>query len=302
MKTILISVLLFSQITYGKLLDKTVAIVNDDIITLSQVSRIQKNLSSRMQVSPMLYSKLKKDDKSVALKKVQSILIRKKLAEIGYVINDDQIEQEITSIEKSQGITREALLNFLKGANLTFEEFFEIKREETEYRIFVSNIIRPLVTISEQDVKNNYYKSNQNNKTLNFKYTLVDFSLPKSKFKKGMLKGFKDVLVQFQKSGVLPSNYKDVDTNLLEGLDADGLTNSLKAALKKTDEGSFSKPLSIGGNYHVFFVKSKDLTESSDFQEAKENIRLRLFNDSIESIAKNWFDSESKKYFVKFHI
>ncbi len=302
MKTILISILLFSQITYGKLLDKTVAIVNDDIITLSQVNRIQKNLSSRMQVSPMLYSKLKKDDKSVALKKVQSILIRKKLAEIGYVINDDQIEQEISSIEKSQGITREALLNFLKGANLTFEEFFEIKREETEYRIFVSNIIRPLVTISEQDVKNDYYKRNQNNKTLNFKYTLVDFSLPKSKFKKGMLNGFTDVLVQFQKSGVLPSNYKDVDTNLLENLDADGLTKSLKNALKKTDEGSFSKPLSIGEHYHVFFVKSKDLTESSNFQEAKENIRLKLFNDSIESIAQNWFDSESKKYFVKFHI
>jgi peptidyl-prolyl cis-trans isomerase SurA len=302
MKLTLISILLFSHVAYGKLLDKTIAIVNDDIITLSQVSRIQKNLSSRVQVSPMLYSKLKKDNKSVALKKVQSILIRKKLAEIGYVISDDQIEQEITSIEKSQRITREALLNFLKGAKLTFEEFFEIKREETEYRIFVSNIIRPLVTISEQDIKNSYYKNNKNNKRLNFKYTLVDFSLPKKKFKRGMLSGFNNVLVSFQKSGVLPSNYKDVDTNLLENLNADGLTNSLKKALKNTDEGSFSKPLLIGGSYHVFFIKSKDLTESSSYQEAKEEIRLRLFNDSIETIAKNWFDSESKKYFVKFHI
>jgi peptidyl-prolyl cis-trans isomerase SurA len=300
--TLLSTLLLFTLNSNAVLLDKTISIVNDSVITLSQVKAIKRNLRNYKKVSPFLFADVKKTKKDITLKKVQGILIRKKLSDIGYVISDEQVEQEITSLEKSQRFTRDDLLYFLKDAKINFDQYFELKREEIEYRIFISNIIRPLISISDQDIKNAYYKKNRNNKRLNFKYTLVDFSLNKSKFKKGMLSSFTDVLIKFQSSGVLPQNFKSVETNLIEDISADGLTNSLKKSLKNIDEGEFTKPVLLGGSYHVFFIKSKDLTESSNFAENKELIRNQLFGERLKDFTKNWYDNESKKYFVKFHI
>lgn len=300
---LIISLLIsITTVSHAKLLDKTVAIVNDKIVTLSEINRTKKNLKNLKNVSPILYGELKNNTKEIAKKKIQAVLIRKKLEEIGYVISDEQIEGEISQIEKSQGINRETLLQVIESSGITFEEFFEIKRKEIEFRIFVTNIIRPLVSVTEQDIKNAFYKNNRNNKTLNFKYTLVDFSLSKKKFKKGMLGRFPTTLEQFQKNGILPREYKDVDTNVINDIDEEDLSASIIKTIKNVDEGSFSKPILLGSSYHVFYVKSKDLTESGSFTEAKQYIKAKLLNDAVLSYSLNWFDSESKKYFIKYHL
>jgi len=300
---LIISLLLsISFSAHSKLLDKTVAIVNDKIVTLSEIKRTKKTLKNLKSISPMLYSETKSSTKDIAKKKIQGVLIRKKLEEIGYVITDEQVEQEIVQIEKGQRINRETLLQVISSSGITFEEFFEIKRMEIEFRIFVTNIIRPLVSITEQDIKNAYYKNNRNNKTLNFKYTLVDFSLAKKKFKKGMLKSFTKNLIQFQKNGVLSNNFKDVETNVIKDINEEDLSGKISKNIKSVDEGSFSKPVLLGGSYHVFFVKTKDLTESGNFAEAKQYIKAKLMNDAVLSYSQNWFDSESQKYFIKYHL
>lgn len=299
---LLIFLIFISTNLNAKLLDKTVAIVNDQVITLSQIKRIKDNLGARKSVSPRMYPKATYTNKDLVKKRIQVTLIRNKLTEMGYVINDEQVESEVSSMEKRLGLNREALLDFLNNNNFSFDEYFELIRESIEYNLFVGKIVRPLVSITDQDVKNAYYKNNSANKTLNFKYTLVDFSLPKNQFKKGMLKNFRSTLKKFQQTGVLPENYKEVSTNVIEDISEDGLASKLKRVLKKTDEGSFSKYVLLGGSYHVFFVKSKDLAESSEFLEARQSIQNELFNKSITSISKNWYDSESTKYFIKIYL
>ena len=302
MKISLIISLFLSLSIQAKLLDKTLAIFNDQIITLSQVKRIQSNLGARKSISPMMYNKNKFTNKEIVKKRIQVTLVRNKLTEMGYVISDDQVESEVNAMEKRLGLDREALLSFLKGNNFSFDEYFELIRESIEFNLFVGKIIRPLVSITDQDVKNAFYKNNSKNKTLNFKYTLVDFSLPKSKFKKGMLKRFQPTMKRFQQNGVLPANFKEIDTSVIDDISEEGLTNKLKKILKRTDEGSFTIATAIGDRYHVFFLKSKDVAESSSFLEAKSVIRNKIYSESIKTISKSWYDSQSSKYFIKMYL
>ncbi|MCR9206338.1 MAG: SurA N-terminal domain-containing protein [Halobacteriovoraceae bacterium] len=284
------------------LLDKIVAVVNDRPILLSQIKRVSKNVEARRNISPQIYSKNKYSRKEIIEIKIQEQLLRGKLTEIGYIISDDQVEAQIKNTEDRLGLNRAALLNFLKSNNFSFDEYFELIRSSIEYNLFISRIIQPLISITEQDVKNAYYNKYSGKKRLSFKYELVDFSLPSNKLKKGMLSQFTSILTNFQQTGILPSDFSEVSTNNLGELREGDLNSKLKKLLSSTEEGKFSKPTKIGGQYHVFFVKRKDLVESEDFLRSKNRIRAELFQKSIKSVSTSWFKSEAGKHYIKYFL
>lgn len=304
MKQIKVLILTFLISTQGHaaLLDKIVAVVNSQPILLSQIKRTSENLEARRNISPQIYNKSKYTRRELVDIRINEFLLRDKLTEMGYVISDEQVESQVKATEDRLGLDRSALLNFLRSNNFSFDEYFELIRSSIEYNLFLSRIIQPLISITEQDVKNAYYQKHANNKRLSFKYELVDFSMDRSSFKKGMLNQFKGVLTSFQQTGILPKEFSDVSTNVIGEIREDGLTNDLKKVLKDTPEGKFSEPISIGGQYHVFFIKSKDLVESEDFLVRKNQIRAELFQTSMETIAKSWFKSEADKHYIKYFL
>jgi peptidyl-prolyl cis-trans isomerase SurA len=282
------------------LLDKMIAVFNDKVITLSQIKRVHQNLTARRNISPGVYSKPKYTDSEVSKIIINKHLIREKLAEVGYIINDDQVESQIKSTEKRLRLNREALLQFLKSNNMTFDEYFEIIRETIEYNIFYSRVIRPLISITEQEIKNYYYHNNLKNKTIAFRYNLIDFSMDASKMSSKMKGNFKNMLRKFQTNGVLPNKYSALETNELGNITEEGLTAPLKKLLKRTDEGKFSNPIKMGNDYHVFFIKRKDLVASSDYKKARLKIREQLFQRSASKVTTLWFKREKNKHYIKF--
>jgi len=282
-----------------KLLDKLVAVVNTRVISLSEVSRMEDTLNARKEVSPMVYNEPKYDKKKLLDIVIKSFIIRDKINAQGYVINDDAVESRIKMTEERLGLKRADLLNFLKTKGLTYEEYFEIIRETMEYNVFASKIIAPLVSVTEQEIKNEYYRRNSSNNALSFKYNLVDFYIKESVLVDKNEDRFLSVLKDYQLSGKLPEEYRDLESNNLDQLNEDGLTKELAAILKNTSEGSFSKASSINGYLHVFYVQKKDLVESQDFSRIKEQIQNDIFMEKGQSVTNNWFYREFSNYYIK---
>ena len=291
-----------SQSAHGVLLDKIVGIFNNQTVTLSQVKRMQKNLPARRKISPYIYKKPKYSINQLVELNMKQLLIREELSKAGYVISDDRTEARIKETEKKIGLTRKELLKFLRSGNLTFDEYFELARRTIEYDIFIPRMITPLISVTEQEVKNAFYKKNLKNKTLAFKYTLVDFSIERRFVSKKMRKRFRKVLKKFQTSGILPKKFSKMQTNVLEDIAEGGLTKNLKKILKKTDEGSLTRPILLGEDYHVFFVKKKNLVESRFFSRHKKKIRQQLAEKAAAKIEKEWFKREKLKHFVKYPL
>ncbi|EQC47945.1 SurA N-terminal domain protein [Bacteriovorax sp. BSW11_IV] len=281
------------------LLDKIVAVIDDNVITQSMVSRIKTNIEARRNISPFIYKKSKYTDKEVAEILVHVEVVRNKLTELGVVISDDHVESEIKGKEKALGLSRQELLKFLKNNKTTFDEFFEITREAIEFNQFNSRVIAPLISVTDQEVKNKFFNDNLDNKTLSFKYTLVDFSLDKNIIGKNKT-NFRDALKTFQTSGVIPEKYKNMKTNVLGDITEEGLTAELKKILKQTEEGKLSAPITLYDEVHVFFVKKKDLVESEQFTRVKENIRGQLFTEKALDVTESWYKREVNKHYVKY--
>lgn len=282
-----------------QLLDKIVAVVNTRVISLSEIKRVQETLDARREISAAVYTEKKYDQKELLNILIRSFIIRDKITAQGYVINDDAVESRIKMTEDRLGLKRADLLNFLKGKGLTYEEYFEVIRETMEFNIFAQRIIAPLISVTEQEIKNEYYRRNSTNNALSFKYNLVDFYISESKLIDKNEDRFLAILKDYQLTGKLPEEYKDLESNNLDALNEDGLSPELNKILKQASEGSFSKGISLNNHLHVFYVQKKDLVESLDFLKNKELIQNDIFTSKGKSVTSNWFDREYSNYYIK---
>lgn len=282
-----------------RLLDKIVAVINTRIISLSEINRIEATLEARKEVSAMVYSEKNYTQKELLQIVIKSFIIRDKINAQGYVINDDAVESRIKMTEDRLGLKRADLLNFLKGKGLTYEEYFEIIRETMEYNIFAQRIIAPLISVTEQEIKNEYYRRNSKNNALAFKYSLVDFYIPEEKLIDKNENKFLSVLKDYQLTGKLPEEYRDLESNNLDNLNEDTLSRELANVLKTASEGSFSKAISLNKHLHVFYVQKKDLVESQDYLKFKDQIQNDIFMSKGKSVTSNWFDREFSNYYIK---
>ncbi len=283
-----------------KLLDKIVAVVNTRVISLSEIDRVTATIPARKEISPMIYTEEKYGRKELLNIMINSFIIRDKINAQGYVINDDAVESRIKMTEERLGLKRADLLVFLKGKGVTYEEYFEIIRETMEFNIFAQRIISPLISVTEQEIKNEFYRRNTTNNALAFKYNLVDFYIPEDKLVDRKDQGqFLAVLKDYQLTGKLPEEYRSLESNNLDNLSEDGLSKDLASTLKITSEGSFSTPVLLGGNLHVFYVQKKDLVESQEFLKFKDQIQNDIFMSKGKSVTGNWFDREYANYYIK---
>lgn len=288
-----------AQSNSEKLLDKIVAVINTRVISLSEITRIEETLESRKEISPQIYSEQKYSHEQILETIIRAYIVRDKINAQGYVINDDAVESRIKMTEERLGLKRADLLNFLKSKGITFEEYFEIIRETMEYNIFASRIIAPLISVTEQEIKNEYYRRNSANSALSFKYNLVDFYIPERRLINKDKDAFLAVLKDYQLTGKLPEEYRGLETNSLENLNEDGLSSDLRSILKTTSEGAFSKPILLNGFLHAFYVQKKDLVESQDFTRLKEQIQNEIMTTKGKSVTNNWFDREFANYYIK---
>jgi peptidyl-prolyl cis-trans isomerase SurA len=281
-----------------KLLDKIVAVVNGRVFSLSELTRVEATLPARREISPFLYAKQTYKQPEILNMMVNTFIIRDKLGAQGYVIGDDAVESRIRMTEEKLGLNRDSLLEFLRMKGITYEEYFEVIREAMEYNLFSTRIIGPLVSVTEQELKNEFYKRYSDNKALSFTYNLVDFSVPEDQAGKDTAL-FVQALKDYQITGRLGFGFSDLEASPLDGMKEDGLAPAIAKALGQTPEGSFTPAVVIGGRLHSFFVKNKDLVESQAFLQNKARLEDELFSQKSSSLMSNWFDREYANYYIK---
>ena len=291
--------LFFTTFAEAKLIDKITAIVDDNTITLSQINRVAKNLAIKRNVAPMVYDKASFTSEELVNITINKYLIRLKLTELGYSVTDDQVEAQIKSNEKRLNVDRKSLMNFLKEQGSTFDEYFETLREAIEQSYFINRVISASIAISEQDVKNTYFKNNISDSRLNFKYTLIDYTISKEIFQKHSKEQISDTIKQYRINGILPEAYSTITITNLDEITEEGIAPELKNLLKLTDEGALSSIILLSSSYHIFYILKKDLVESEAFAKQKDIIRDSLFEAAVKNEAQLWIERERNKHYIK---
>jgi peptidyl-prolyl cis-trans isomerase SurA len=302
-------VILAAMITTAKpsaaeeIVDRIVAIVNNDIILQSEVNRALapyiKNIKERGlpgQTEEMMLSRAHED---IFNNLINEKLTTQKAAELGIVADDKEVNAALEQMKTSMLYSEEAFQSFLKETGLTADEYrIQIKNQILKSKLLRMEIKSKTVVTSEEIEA--YYQKSRDEFVSGTQYHLkhIIMQVPKGagpeekaavrakieeihqKIKEGT--PFESMAEQYSQS-----SFANAGGDIGSFAEND-LADELKETIIRTGEGDITPVMETNMGYQIFYIQSIIKSDGSLNDDVAEKIREKLYNEKLDEKFNVW--------------
>ena len=309
---IMICILLFSSRSHAAvLLDRVVAIVNQDVITWSELYKAME-----ADASPKV-KELRDDEKRKIFKENETffletlINVRLQLQEaknMGIRVSDEELQEAIGNIQKKYSMSEAAFGESLKIEGFTYAEYKKRLREQIIISKLVNMEIRNKIVITDEDLKK-FATENKEVLENTERYKISQILLKKQKDtdnskieeKAGELLrkieqggSFSDLAQQYSED---PSAKAGGDLGLLKKSQLNKIFIDILSGMKP---GDVSKPFWTESGLHIIKLESR--AEAKNKDEAREEAKNILINKIYAERFNAWIKSLREKSFIEVKL
>ena len=302
--------LCFCFTTIGKTVEKTLATVNGEMITLLDLKETQKRVKSGLMNHFTILSLFKKNELIRNNKKMLKYLIYEKLINSAIdkqenrpELNNAQIQTEIKNIRKQSGLNKKAFSQRLVQNNFTASSYKIFLKKELLRKQLIQMKVIEKVRISDQDLNDYAVKTQGKPLFGSFEYELAYLLFPLTK--KGLQAANETHKLLFKNSELFDQwNVKGTSRAKKESLGTKTLSAihpSIRNNIKDLSIGQYSKILSLPTGYHIFKLIWKAPIVTNKNQETKQKLfsqlSLKLFKEELQ----NWLNKQQESAFIQNH-
>ncbi len=312
----LISLVLFSFTAQAVVVDQIVAIVNNEVITQSELFSYQKKIRSKKALidDALLQfrdvKKLSTDSKYLVQHLIDEKILDSEVKKNSLQATIEKVEQEIRSITKRNQISRKDLVRSLKAQGVAFSDYQAFIGKSIERKSLIEKQITSNIKISDEEVVAYYAKNSKGNSGQVYEYKISHILfLPKNNDSAAALKRAENVLKKVNSN---PNNYEKIarqyseDPNFTEG----GLLGSFKAGemnseiengVKNLTTGKASQIVKSRFGYHIFKLNKKTLVKDPELDKQRGLIKQKLFAKSFRKYFQNWLERKRVESYIRIN-
>jgi len=296
----------------GETLNRVVAIVNDDLVTLHELNKKIQELTGLTPVelrgqNEVNYYKVRSQILELL---IDEKITRGKIQEMGIEVDQKEIDNAIEKMKSDNKWTQEDLVSRLQSEGLSLEKYRENMKGELERIRLVNLEVRSRILI-RKEIMTQYYEENKNRFSAEMKVHLASiFLLPKNPDdkkesleieKKGgdilaRLKGgedFKDLARKFsQGPGAEDGGYLGV-------FQLDELNPGLKKILEVIPEGGFTDLIIMPKGVQIIMVVGKEGGMAKSFEDVEDAIYGILYQEEIDKRYNAWIKELRERSYTK---
>lgn len=302
-----ILILLLALTSYANakeiLLDRIVGVVNDDIITLSDVKDFEKSLNSkRAKLTAEDYQKLAGSQKAVLDKIIESKIILQYIKDNGMQSDKEELDSIIKRRMKSVGMSYKDLEKELRDAGQTVDDLRnELEVEQGKAKIFDRDIKRK-ITVSEQDYANFFQKEFKQDININ-EYKISHILLKDQKLaekvyqeaKKGA--SFDQLAYKYSEDAGTKNSGGDLDY-----VKSDSLLPEMQKAVENMSPGDIKGPIKTKLGYHIIKLDSFRTQKNPEYIKNKDLIERALVEKDFLRQLSLWLDEKKEEYYVRTYL
>jgi peptidyl-prolyl cis-trans isomerase SurA len=302
-----------------QIVDKIIAVVNNDVITLSDINKA---------VGPMFasYSQqkgqaLSDQERSELVKKtidqlVEKKLIEQKAKELDVKVSDKDISRSVEDVLKRNNLTLEQLKEILKKDGSSFDEYQKMLRSEITMSKVVAREVRSKVTITEKDIQEYYGKSvkSTNSPGERVRIQQIFFAItaqttPKQAEKlTRQLEEIRSQIVSGEDFGQMAVKYSQ-DASAKEGGDMGYFNRGelqplIENAAFNMQTNDVSSVIRTPAGIHVIKVIEKQGAgeENRAVTKNREEIEDSLYRQQVDLMYQKWMEDIKSKAYIKVYL
>lgn len=289
--------------------DKIVAIVNEQIVTKSDLNQYREKLKKGSLVDEGLLrmndpEKMLKDDKVLLNHLIDERLMDSEVKRKGLEVTIERVEQEIRNIAKKNGLTRNQLKDAVVARGNSFAQYQDFIKTSLERQALIEKEVQSKIRISDEDVIT--FLSGQ--KSFNgqiFEYQISQILVLNKNNKAAAQKRAQAALARIQNGEpfekVADEANEDPGHNkggVLGSFKADELQKELEAAVRPLGPGETSGLVATNIGYHILKVNKKKLVADSKFEETKAKVIGQLQAEAFKKQFRNWLDQRREDSYI----
>lgn len=314
--SLILAILLLSSPGKGEIIDRIVAIVNDDIITLSELEGFRKSLYPPL---PKKHDWLSKElDLLDARHQVLNALIEERLIDQeaerqGIQVAEKQLKDTVESLKQERGLSQAQLERALQAEGLTYEDYTEEVAKRLRRTQLINRVVRSKTEINEKDLKA-YYEAHVSeymaNESVRISHILLPLSPNPTKDKEeAALSTAKDILAKIENGEDFAALTREYSRNIpgVKGGDMGYFKRGeMIPAIEKT---AFSLSVGeVGGiirtSKGVLLIKVTDRTGGSPIPlaEIREKVERDYYAHEAEQRYRKWLNKLKERSFIEVKL
>jgi peptidyl-prolyl cis-trans isomerase SurA len=296
----------------AEIIDGVAAIVNDDIITLSEVdgagAPIYREIRRR-------FGDESEEEIARARREVLDQLVNQKLMEqviARYEIDasDGEIDTAIEDVKRQNAITRAELEEALQREGISYDEYREQVSKQIRRTKLMQRQVRNVPDASDDDAKK-FYDENpaefERAEEILVRHILIAVTPGSTEEEKASAKAkAEEALAEVRGGGDLAEIAKRIsagptaaDGGSLGWIPRGDTVPDFESAIFALGEGALSDVVETQIGFHISRVEGKRTARKIPFSEVKEIIKRRLVQDQIETEFKAWLDKLRQNAYVE---
>jgi len=297
--------LIFCGSPWAEVVDKIVAIVDNDIITMVQLDKGTANY--RKKINAGAYSE---DQKQTMMQevneKILNTLIDQSLThqeaqKYRIEVSESEINKSMENVMRSQSLSQEEFEKALQREGLTLEDYHKNLKKQIIQTKIINHAVKSKVVIMESDIVL-YYKNNKEQYSGEIKHHLRNIimnSKEKIETVRKQLEGKKD-FKSLAKQYSIASNAKDGgDLGMFE---IKNFSDNIKEELSKLKKGQYSNVISTPQGFQIFYIEDIIFKGGKTYDQVHDEIRGILYNKQVEIKFKTWLESLKQKAHIKIML
>lgn len=300
--TTLILVATLPSLAGAEVVDRIVAVVNDEIITSYAVEKEKASIlkeAERQQPPPDPQTLVRLDEKALD-RLIDKKLVEQKVRELDIRITEEEVRQAIEDVKRQNKLSQESLVSALANQGLSFDQYKVQIREQLERLRLVSQEVRSKIQVGEREMRE-YYEANpgrfggEDNFRARNIYFKLDDKMPADQVKKVMTtamsvlyearagKDFAELARQYSEEPSAKTTGGDLGT-FRKG----DILPEFEESLTRMKPGEVSDLIYVTGGLHIVKLEERFAGTPKPFEQVKAEVEDILYRKKSEDRFNQW--------------
>ncbi|HEA68243.1 MAG TPA: hypothetical protein ENI07_15695 [Desulfobacterales bacterium] len=297
----------------AEIVDRIVAVVNDDIISMFEMNQKVKPFTERVKTldypaeqKKILLLKIRED---VLNRLIDEKLADQEIKRVRINVSEKEVDNAIERFKETNDLTDERLKEALKRDGISMVEYRKHIRDQVLRGKLVNREVQSKIVITKADIEA-YYKQHPEDYAGKKKFRLrhIIMRVPSGADKDDRLSVQKKMeTVQkelkaghpFEKMAKIYSEISGETGGVLGLFELDDLSLQVKEAITGIKPGEFTDILETDHGYQIFFLEEIINSGGKQIEEVSSEIESKLHEEIVNNKYQSWLKDLRKRSHIK---
>lgn len=309
---ILLLLVSFAGVSQAAVVDRIVAVVNNEIITLTELNKEAEPFIERIEKT---YKGSEKDRvieetrKTVLNRMVDTILVKQEAKRLNIVVKDSDVTNMINEMLKSRKMTMEQFKEMLAKDGLSLESYMEEAKDHLVRGRLANREIRSKVMVTEQEI-GEYYKQHreeyEGREQVKLRQIVIlsptTAPVEKKREARAEIESIMARLKAGEKFEVLAAKYSPQLGGEMGFVEKGAMLQPVEDAAFKLKVGEVSDIVESPAGFHIIQLLDRRGAGIKSLQSVRDEILNKLTLEKSEKKFEEWMTDLRKKSHIEIRL